>query len=258
MVEAFLVLRIFCALALREKLDPANRAGGTKMLKKLSCGLAALTMVGVAGAANAGVITTFSNRASFDAAVGSTTLEDFLPSAHYPINSGVLNQFTNEAGINPGDIQPGVTYSTPVGSGVFFNIDAGGGYTGGMLDSIRSTGTRSLTVTFDAPLAAFGFDTNQLMGSSFDITINFSSDGPSSTSHAVANSLGMEFFGFQSDQSDITSAVIQGNSSTFNYILDNFSFGGIASQGVPEPATLALFGLGLLGLGAARQKYKSA
>src|SRR6058998_3991145 len=66
----------------------------------------------------AGSITTFFDRADFDAAVGNTTVEDFLDGVHFPITSGVLNEFTNEAGIQPGDIQSGVTYSTPVGKAI--------------------------------------------------------------------------------------------------------------------------------------------
>ena len=42
-------------------------------MKKVVC----LSVCLFAGAANAGVITTFSDRTAFDAAVGTTTLEDF-------------------------------------------------------------------------------------------------------------------------------------------------------------------------------------
>ena len=204
-------------------------------------------------------ITIYSDRAVFDAAVGVTTVEDFLSSAHAPITSGVLNEFTDEAGILPGDIQPGVTYSTPVGTGFFFNIDAGGGFTGGFLDSvIQSEGDRrALTVDFVSPVAAFGFDTNDLMGQDLEVVIHFVSGEPFEGTFAVAQSRVLEFFGFQSNLVDIESVVIQGSSTginQMNYALDNFSFGGMA---VPVPPAVFLFGSGLLGLAAISRRNRA-
>lgn len=69
--------------------------------------------------------------------------------------------------------EAGTTYLTHVGSSSFFNIDAGGGYTGVFLDSLRSYGARALTVDFDTTANAFGFDTSNLMGTDFDVVINF-------------------------------------------------------------------------------------
>lgn len=61
----------------------------------------------------------------------------------------------------PGDILPGVTYSTaPCYTGsACLNIDGGGGYAGGFLDSLFNDG-RALTIDFDDAQSAFGFDTN--------------------------------------------------------------------------------------------------
>jgi len=192
----------------------------------------------------AGTITQYTDRAIFDEAVGSTTLEDFLPDAHFPITSGILNDQTNEAGIVPGDIQSGVTYSTPIGTGNFFNIDAGGGYAGGMLD--RVSGFEDLTIDFVDDVAAFGFDTNSLMGSQFTYVINFA-DGSSDTGTLpVVGTTAMQFFGFQSSATDIEWLTIRGNSNSFAFILDNFAFGGgIApppAPAVPVP-TLSTYGL---------------
>lgn len=115
--------------------------------------------------AYAGPITTYNNLTSFNTAVGalSITVEDFTSTAHFPINSGVLNSATNEAGITPGTIKSGVTYLTPLpGSGIFFNIDAGGGFDGGFLDTLDRN--RVLTITFDNDIQYFGFDTNKVIG----------------------------------------------------------------------------------------------
>lgn len=202
------------------------------------------------GLTNAASITTFTDRALFDAAVGPTVLENFTSTSHFPIPGGTLDSTTSFGSLNAGDIQVGATYSTPVGPGNYFNIDAGGGFTGGFLDSLSSTGERDLTITYDSSISAFGFDTNSLMPN-FDITINFTSGGTYTNSFSGIS--GMTFFGFQSDLADISSVVIDGNGSSFNFAIDNHSFGGVSA--VPVPAAVWLFGSGLIGLiGFARRK----
>jgi len=175
------------------------------------------------------VLNTFDDRTAFDAAVGSTTLEDFTNTFHFPISTGILNSATNLPAINlfPGDIQPGVTYSMPIGTGNFFNIDLGGAFVGGFLDGILAPEFEPVTITFDNPVAAFGFDTNQLMGLSFDITIQFTSGPDFVGNFPVTQSPSLEFFGFQSEQSDIETVIIQSDGTTaFDFAFDNFAFGG--------------------------------
>lgn len=205
--------------------------------------------------AHAEIITTYRDRPSFNNAVAGLPLilEDFTPTFHFPITTGVLNSRTDlvtQFGppIRPGDIKPGVTYSTPVGQGFFFNIDAGGGFTGGFLDGFYGGDPfRALTVTFDDLVAAFAFDTNQLMGRSFDVQIRFASGGEYIANLTVEPRIDMQFYGFQSDEQDIQSVIIRGKDDpTFGFALDNFTF--TEPGAIPEPASLALFGVGTLGL----------
>jgi hypothetical protein len=218
-----------------------------------------LLMVLMGVSANAATITDYSNSPAFQTAIGGPgTLETFTSNSHFPISTGVLNSSTNlpSIGITPGMIQPGVTYSTPVGSSYFFNIDAGGGFTGGFLDGFYGGDPgRKLTVTFNTPVAGFGFDTNSLMGNTFGITINFSSGSPYTQSYTVPGS-GSSFFGFVSNGAGIESAVIGGQGNPgFAFALDNFQFGGTPSA-VPIPGALLLFGPGLVGLAAVRRRFK--
>jgi len=178
------------------------------------------------------VLNTFDDRTAFDAAVGSTTLEDFTDTFHFPISTGILNSATNlvvtfGSPILPGDIQPGVTYSMPIGTGQFFNIDAFGGFVGGFLDGLKNPEFDPVTIAFDNPVGAFGFDMNQLMGNSFDITIQFTSGPDFVGNFPVTQSLSLEFVGFQSEQIDIETVIIQGDGTGgFDYAFDNFAFGG--------------------------------
>lgn len=206
-------------------------------------------LVAIAVAASAGTVTTYTDVNSFNAAVGATTLEDFTAHPHFPISTGVLNSFTDLPGIGiyPGMIQPGVTYSVPVTSGYFFNIDAGGGFNGGFLDSV--TGDSPLSVAFVSPEAAFGFVTNFLGGTSQTVVLSFANGSTYSYTYGIPGDLGLNFIGFQSSGTDITGLTLSGAggfSSTFGFAIDNFQFGGAPSTATPEPSGLVLLGSGLV------------
>jgi hypothetical protein len=189
------------------------------------------------------VITTFTSLTAFNTAIGAVpvTLEDFTSSTHFPISTGVLNSATNlpDIGIVPGMIQPGVTYSTAIGTGSFFNIDAGGYFTTGpFLDSVYNAAVIGpLTITFNGTVSAFGFETNTTAWTAFNITINFV-DATSYTNPAVpVASSSSAFYGFQSTSSDISSILIINSSATsgMSFAIDNFRFTNSHVTAVPEP-----------------------
>ncbi len=209
-------------------------------MRKSILGLSAIVAAGLGtvGSVMGDVITEYSNRPAFEAAAGGPlTVEDFTPTFHFPITTGVLNSETNLPGIGifPGTIQEGVTYSTPVGSGNFFNIDAGGGYTGGFLDGFNPS-DREVTLKFhtsdpNTPRAirAFGFDIGSLGSTDFDVFISFSSGPMQHFNHAYPGSI--TFFGFVSDASDITQVVIGNNGGFFGFDFDNFTYSEVGSGG---------------------------
>jgi hypothetical protein len=125
-----------------------------------------------------------------------------------------------------------------VGSRNFFNIDSGGGYAGGFLDGYNPS-DRVVTIDFDSPVSAFGFDKNSLNAGGFDVTIQFLSGSDQVFTNATPGSL--SFFGWQSSATDITSVVVENNAGFFAFDFDNFTFGG-STNVVPEPTTLAIFG----------------
>jgi hypothetical protein len=236
-----------------------------KNLKKTSqcfviCGVGAALLIGPAVSVQAG-ITTYSDSTTFDTAIATPLyVENFGANASFPITTGVLNQYTSLVvadgpPITPGEILPGVTYSTPIGSGNFFNIDFGGGYTGGFLDSVEDT--LALTVTFDKPTEGFGFNANSLMGA-FEVTVN--RDDGASVSLNFAQAQAMNFYGFISSSTDITSLTVLGDSSTFSFALDNFTYPvSAASSSVPDGgSSLTLLGFGLTGIALARRRLAKA
>ncbi|WP_375509494.1 hypothetical protein [uncultured Nostoc sp.] len=224
-----------------------------------------LSVCGSASIAESASITPFTNRNDFNTTIGATPLiiEDFTNSIHYPITTGILNSQTNlvvnnGSPIRPGDIKPGATYSTPRGSGFFFNIDAGGGYTGGFLDGFLSSNfNKTLTINFDNNVSAFGFDTNNFMGNDFNLTIKFSSGENFVQNFLVSNSESLQFFGFQSDAFDIQSVIIDGNrdrSDGGQFAVDNFTF-----TTIPEPFNLGgILIAGFMGLWLKLKKQKGS
>lgn len=206
-------------------------------------------------------ITTYSNRTVFTTVTGAGTVETFTNQAYFPITGGVLNSTTVCGSCPPvGSILAGVTYSTEVFSGLgnFFNVDSGGGYTGGFLDSLTGNGDprRTLTATFNASQNGFGFDTNQLMGA-FTVQI-FNSSNASLGVFNFTSQSSLTFFGFGSSSADIKSVRIAGTNGAFNFALDNFTFDQrLVGGAVPEPTTWAMMlsGFGLVG-GAMRYRRR--
>lgn len=198
--------------------------------------LTLVAIVALAPAASADVITTYTDRATFETAAGvPLTVEDFTDTAHFPISSGVLNSLTTDAGLQPGDIEEGVTYSTPVGQGNFFNIDAGGGYVGGFLDGF-SPSDREVTIRFHEAdpgtprtVNAFGFDLGSLDATDIDVLIQFD-DGPDQLFNVAYVPFG--FWGFVSDAQDIKGVVIGNNNSFFGFDFDNFTYDEVPPSGV--------------------------
>lgn len=210
-----------------------------------------------ASTAFAGTITTYSDRTTFNGAVGSPlTIEDFGPTFAFPISTGVLNSQTDLVTVDggpilPGDIEAGVTYSTAIGTGNFFNIDFGAQYEGGFLDGIAN-GPLYIDFTEVDPMtsrsvSAFGFDMGSIGGStSVQLTISFEDDD-NQIIDLDYNTGATEFFGFVSSASDITSVSMLRDGTTFSFDMDNFTF-----NTVPSPSALSL--VGMCGLIATRRR----
>jgi hypothetical protein len=159
--------------------------------------------------------------------------------------------------ILPGRVQPGVTYSTPVASGNFFNLDANSGFDGAFLDGgLGAMGRNPLTVSFAGPVLGFGFDTNRLMGTTFQVTIHFQLGDRFTGVSSIPESSSTVFFGFQSSTQDIVSVRIVGRGGSFDFAVDNFSVA--AGPAVPEPAEAYLTALALVALAVWRSRANAS
>ena len=207
----------------------------------------------VSSIAHAGLIS-FTDKVSFDSAAGATVLETFDAGnccrTYITINSSTV------AGI-----QSGASYSllSPLTGRYPLIFDAGGGFDSSWLHSYNTVGTSALLINFDTTVSAFAFETNYYMGLGFTLQAN-NSDGTTSIESYTGLNNTLNFFGFTSDK-NVTSIEILGNGDggvgPNNFALDNFQFGGVAHTQVPEPSTLAIFALGLIGLASRRFKKQS-
>lgn len=112
-----------------------------------------------------------------------------------------------------------------------------------------------ITFTFDAPVIAFGFDTNprsQGVNDSFNVD---TSNGGASSSFSMPSTDITEFRGFVSDSPFTTFTISDSGSATDIYGIDNL----VAYSAVPEPSNYAaILGIACLGVAIARRRFKQS
>lgn len=151
-----------------------------------------------------------------------------------------------------------VLSGTPV-SGLFLEASALAGDNIGILsygsnviygDVGYGIGEGALSLVLDVGSDTFAFDVLGADGGGLLVAQFFALDGSllGSISQAAANG----HFGYQTTGGDMIWGVSITNNDNFGIAFDNVSFGAA----VPEPGTMALLGLSLLGLGVTRRKSK--
>jgi hypothetical protein len=197
-------------------------------------------------------LVTYTDRASFLAASSGFTTIDF--DAQNPAGP---SSFTN---YNPSLNIGSVTFNQAEGGLYVF----GGSYYFTLLTSSylsQDSGFSGINVSFANPVYGVGMDLGiPFPWDSPDLSAIFNlSNGDTVTTTApqlTGPPAGMNFFGFYSDTA-FSSFNLNGPSHALS--LDDLSFTSQAPQApqsVPEPATLALLGLGLYGIAASRRRRK--
>ncbi len=194
--------------------------------------LSASLIVFLCGPANASLITS-----EADPALSGSTLIDFNGT-----DTGSYGSLTY------GD----VVFTALNGSLGMAAWNYGGGY-GIDGQSLHTLNTSAFSVEFGAPASAFGMSWGAA-NPNWDVTLYDSSNNILETLVFIGGDQGAtyhEYYG--AAHSSISKATFIARSSDW-VLIDNFRYVTNGSEPVPEPATMMLFGVGLLGLAGVTRK----
>ena len=196
-----------------------------KILQSKIIEVVAITFMLLAPQLSHSAIITYTDSATWSALAGSVDTEDF--------NDVFLNAGLTTTLSANGDIDTTVA--------------------GHLYDDLLA-GSRSTLFSFDTAITAFAGDIFDLepggVGAGIEVAVLFEGGGSDIITDIItANG----FWGFVSDTAISEVSLLDFGGARERYAIDNLVY---SAQAVPEPATLMLFGLGLLGVGFSKRFKK--
>ena len=184
-------------------------------------------MVFISTAADATTLTFYNDRATFDADFPDLPLEDFeegtLPNARVRGCSRPVDENTDNRCFVPGDIEPGVSFTTPTSSGIALY---GAGFGGATSKNIIANRAKDfLIIDFTAgDVTAVGMDITAYFDGDPNVQIDiFGANGLLGTTTAADTTASGSFWGVSSDEV-ITQIVLTSNLGKSEGV-DNIAFG---------------------------------
>ena len=201
----------------------------------------------------------FTDRGTFDGAAPGLIVEDFENTLVAPgavqVCGPTISSTSNDACFAPGGIVPGISFGQ-VGSGTPDMVVLGAGFLGNPSTVIGpNTFQDNLDVMFMVAggANAIGLDILNVLGFSGDLIIDvFGTGGLIASTTLTFTGGDTQFWGILADEA-ITQVLFNDMGNGFGELIDNVAFGSVS---VPEPGTLALLGLGLIGMGLTRRRKK--
>jgi hypothetical protein len=246
-MQPFLVVGIRNPEFQRNHFSTKRRETMKKHLLQIALAAASFSLAGQAAAAPVTYIAADDNVSTLAGMVNSTAA-----AANFLSVAGALNTVDFESALPANlTITGGNTVSSGCGAVCGFNTTSGGAF-------YREVFGGSVTFTFTNPVDAFGFYVNGLQTNLVPQQTIVYVDGSSTTQTINMPSAvngGGAFIGFIDFGQLISSVTFNATNDILGF--DDLRFGRSANNPgnpVPEPAGLALFGIGLIGLIAAQRR----